>query len=474
VVTIDVLPEDVLLTIFDFYVVGFEDSNLIVAMSGNQDLIKQMESWQSLIHVCRRWRGLVFESPRRLNLQLGCTTITPAKETLDIWPALPLLIRGDVSETSVDNVIAILEHSDRICQMGLNFHPTSQIENLWRAMQVPFPELASLYLSYEDLPHGPVLPDSLLGRSAPCLRFLCLHSIPFPVFPNRLLSAAHLVNLWLVNLPHSAYISPEAMAISLPMLTSLAQLRLEFASPQSCPDEQSRRSPPPARSVLPALVSFSFKGVNEYLEELLARISTPQLRQLWTEFFNDIHFDIPELIQFITLTFEAPIEAHVVFDSLDARVTLQRLGQAPSFVDVRAKILCRVPDWQLSSLAQICTSSSPFLSTTENLYINEHLQSQLDWKDGIENTEWLELLLPFTAVKNLYLSKQFTPRIAPALQELTGGRSIEVLPILENLFLEGFQPSEPVHEGIGQFTSARQLSNRPIAISVWERVADSE
>jgi hypothetical protein len=115
----------------------------------------------------------------------------------------------------------------------------------------------------------------------------------------------------------------------------------------------------------------------------------------------------------------------------------------------------------------------PLLSTTENLFIDEghedEYDSQLDWKDDIENIEWLDLLLPFTAVKNLYLSKQFAPRIAPALQETTGDGTTEVLSTLQNLYLEGFQPSESVQEGIAQFISVRQLTSHPVAISVWDR-----
>jgi len=110
----------------------------------------------------------------------------------------------------------------------------------------------------------------------------------------------------------------------------------------------------------------------------------------------------------------------------------------------------------------------------EYLYIYEDQHSQLNREDDIDYTEWLELLLPFTAVKNLYLSKQLAPRIAPALQEFTGDRTTEVLPSLENVFLEGFLPSEPVQEGIRQFISARQLTNRPVAISVWERYPKQE
>jgi hypothetical protein len=42
--------------------------------------------------------------------------------------------------------------------------------------------------------------------------------------------------------------------------------------------------------------------------------------------------------------------------------------------------------------------------------------------------------------KNLYLSEDFAPR-TPALKELVGGRSTEVMPTLHNLSLEGVQPS---------------------------------
>ena len=120
-VTIDGLPDVVLLAIFDFYVGEYQD-NVRYAK-------REIESWQSLVHVCRRWRDLVFGSPRRLNLQLCYKHCRSARKSSDVWPALPLLILGDVPETSVDDVIAELEHSDRIRQIDLNCHSTSKIEN---------------------------------------------------------------------------------------------------------------------------------------------------------------------------------------------------------------------------------------------------------------------------------------------------------------------------------------------------------
>ncbi|KAI0276701.1 hypothetical protein BGY98DRAFT_688436 [Russula aff. rugulosa BPL654] len=133
-VTIDVFPDDVLLAIFGFLVVGYQDLLIGVMLSG-QGVASQLQSWQSLVHVCRRWRGLIFASPRHLNLQLFCKPGISARKTLDVWPALPLLIEGDVSEMSVGNIIAELEHNDRILQIYLDCHPTSQFERLWTAMQ---------------------------------------------------------------------------------------------------------------------------------------------------------------------------------------------------------------------------------------------------------------------------------------------------------------------------------------------------
>ena len=102
--SIDMLPDDVLLQIFDFLV-----------EEGRRRLSKvDVEVWQTLVHVCRRWRSLVFESPRRLDLRLLCTSKTPARYTLDVWPAFPLSIACEEIAENVDNIIAVLEHSDRV------------------------------------------------------------------------------------------------------------------------------------------------------------------------------------------------------------------------------------------------------------------------------------------------------------------------------------------------------------------------
>ena len=98
---LDKIPNDVLLKILCFYVDEDEDFEPFK--------IRRIEERITLAHVCRRWRSIVFQSPRRLNLRLLCTSKTPVRDTLDIWPPLPLIISDlygilDDEPSSVDNI----------------------------------------------------------------------------------------------------------------------------------------------------------------------------------------------------------------------------------------------------------------------------------------------------------------------------------------------------------------------------------
>jgi hypothetical protein len=129
------------------------------------------------------------------------------------------------------------------------------------------------------------------------------------------------------------------------------------------------------------------------------------------------------------------------------------------------------PDFQLSPLVQFCTSSFPqaLIPTMEGLVIVGSSFSRPPGQDGIDPSLWRELLQPFTAVKDLYLSPEIAPRIALVLQELVGESVLELFPVLQNIFLEELQPSGLVPEGIEQFVAARQLASHPISVSCWER-----
>ena len=129
------LPDEVLLRIFDFYVDGCH------IMYDFRYWEKQpIEGWITLAHVCRRWRDVIFQSPLRLKLRLVCTPGTPTREFLDIWPPFPLIIRDFVDEQfSADDMIAAFEHNDRVCQINLTSLTSSHVTDL--VFQKPFPRL---------------------------------------------------------------------------------------------------------------------------------------------------------------------------------------------------------------------------------------------------------------------------------------------------------------------------------------------
>lgn len=112
--TIELLPDNVLLEIFKVYVNG----------------ATRTEEWHVLVvHVCCRWRNVVFASPRRLDLRPLCTTRTPVRARLVIWPPFPIAITGRVDRTSLvavtGNIVAALEHKDRVCHIDLKEIPNS-------------------------------------------------------------------------------------------------------------------------------------------------------------------------------------------------------------------------------------------------------------------------------------------------------------------------------------------------------------
>jgi len=260
------------------------------------------------------------------------------------------------------------------------------------------------------------------------------------------------------------------MATSISALTSLDSLCLQFRISQLRPDFESRRPPLPplTRPILPSLTKFEFEGTSEYLEGILAGIDAPRLIDLRITFFNQFIFDTSQLFRFISgiPTLMASEKCHI---SLYSQVTLRFSSQTSDYDRVlKVTIPYSWTGWGLSSLEQLCTASFPPVSTLKTLYIFHGSYNPQYWLSDDENPQWLDLLRSFVAVKNLYLSDVMVHHIASALQELVGGRTTEVLPTLENIFLKGFQASGPLHEGIKKFVAARRPVNRAVSVSLWD------
>jgi F-box-like len=141
-VGIDMLPHVALLNIFDLYL----EEEYINPM--DQIDKPQREVWRTLAHVCRKWRNIVFGSPHRLDLRVYCRASTRVREMLDIWPNLPIVVWVYDDLGDLDNTIAALEHTNRVCAIYLWYLQNYHSEDILAAMQQPFPALTHLVLGF--------------------------------------------------------------------------------------------------------------------------------------------------------------------------------------------------------------------------------------------------------------------------------------------------------------------------------------
>ena len=181
VIDIMMLSDNVLLEIFDAYRIC--DSDFC------DYLVWQ---WGRLVHVCQRWRQIIFASPLRLHLHLHCTYETHIRKLLGCWPAFPISVdyaRKGLSPDDEDHILAALEHSDRVGLLYLYIR-APELAKLSTVIQKPFPVLKVLCLSRKSWPES-VLPSGFLGGSAPCLQELNLDDIIFlelPTLPCQLVT----------------------------------------------------------------------------------------------------------------------------------------------------------------------------------------------------------------------------------------------------------------------------------------------
>jgi len=255
------------------------------------------------------------------------------------------------------------------------------------------------------------------------------------------------------------------MAAILSGLTRLKSLYLSFEVPQFRVHGASRRPPVLTRVALPALTDFDFSGTSEYLEDMVSRIDA-SLDCIDMAFFDERVSDIPLLRDFIARTkiLQAPHRADISLSSFNVRISLfQRKGG----VDFKVlNILWYTSDSHLFTLAQACSWLLPPLPYLEQLgiyrYKSEFWSSQ--WLNEVEDTQWMELLRRFITVKDLVIDEPFVLSVASALQGLVRERVTEVLPVLQNISLEGFQSSDPVPDGIAKFIAARGLSGCSVIV----------
>ncbi|KAH9178377.1 hypothetical protein EDB89DRAFT_2239613 [Lactarius sanguifluus] len=445
---IEVLSDDVLLRIFQHY------------------LDVSPRNWPKLAHVSRSWRQIIFTSPLGLHLRLYCTYGTPVLKNLDCWPSLPLvldyvgspILRPPAPEDE-DNIMAVLEQSDRIRSISLTVS-NSLLKKL-SAISEPISGLEELVLLSQDNVQS-TLPRANTFWWGHRLRILHSTRIAIPSLPQLLLPSQDLVDLQLNDIPRAGYFSPEAFANALCGMTRLETLSLHFLSLPPRRNYLAFPPPPWNRVVLPALTRFKYRGISKYLDNLVARIDAPRLGDIDITFFNQPTLDASQLGLFVNRIemWRSPLRAEILFSGDVISITftqpgvLKRLG---------LQISCEQLGWRLSSIYQICGHFSTFLFNVEYLGIEANGPSRVP--DDIDDEQWLGPIRAFDSIKSFHLAGDLATDILRALRSAEEGDKI-VLPSLRSLhvqeprFLHG-----PLRDSVQSFVTQRRHSGRPILVN---------
>ena len=340
-----------------------------------------------------------------------------------------------------DNVIAALEHPDRVCCIELAA-TDAQLAKMSAVIQQPFPVLTHLAITSKS-ETGLVLPSGFLGGFAPCLQELDLAGTGLPSLPTLLSSANNLVRLSLHVIPRAGYISSDVMAASLATLPRLALLDIAFSSYS---DQIPLRPTGIIPSVLPSLQVLFFTGDSKYLEDFLARICTPQLDTIEIYYWNQsAEFVVPQLASFIDRSdsLKKTLSGHCQITVDDDNVIDLDIGPSPetptwSECGISISVLCEGLDEQISHLANILGSISPILSDVVHLtlksidFLSE--SRHRSEADHLDDLAW-RLLRQFSSVQTLFVSDNTAVLVYEALEYVNQEMITDAFPALELFFL---------------------------------------
>jgi hypothetical protein len=491
-ISIHSIPDGVLLEIFDLCSDSENDTRPIFIKNEGDPLDRQ------LFHVCKRWRYLIFASPSRLDLKLFCSSGTPVRKGLGWLPAFPIIIDYDeVTSEDEDNVVAALEHPDRVRRITLSGITRTLWEKLDAAMRKPFPALTHVYLTgpTNQDERAPVLPRGLLGGGTLRLKELDLHGMSYPNLPKFLLSARDLVELRFANIPPTCFVLPEDMLTGLAGLTRLESLVIGFRPSirLNLLTDQKLTAPTTPAVRLPVLDSFIFKGYCEYLEDLLSQIDAPRVTKFNIDYFSQPTYQVPQLARFLARSeiFRPPGLLSVSMryipwtDIWFCGPNMNLIFKISSSGMVRGILhsvqLCQQLSTLFSSIVDLylygpapASDQSPYGGSLyggsrfagsmfgETLFGRPLLELP-GVQDSIDTIDWIGLLRPFTAVTTLDLRGELSENIINALEFVRGDMIDKVLPALHTLRFVREQP--PPTLSTHRFVSTRRDAGRPVTIS---------
>jgi hypothetical protein len=130
------------------------------------------------------------------------------------------------------------------------------------------------------------------------------------------------------------------------------------------------------------------------------------------------------------------------------------------------QIRCGHLDWQVASAVQVFGTLSPVLSVVEQVTFSyeEHYQSS-EWPIHVDQSQWRELVRPFTNVKTIYVQDELISKIFRSLPS-DDGKPLELLPNLEEV---GYSGESDARDAFTTFLHQRQVAGHSVSLCLVDR-----
>ena len=364
-------------------------------------------------------------------------------------------------------MILALRQRHRVRHLRL-FFPFPDMRRLVVAIDEEFPTLEYLALQFETWPAeltALMLPETL---QAPRLRHLVLKGFACPMRPRLHPTAVGLVALYLTIDYESDYFQPSVLLQWISLLPQLEMLLIQIPIPLPLPlldvewaERQLTHTPVTAPITLPNLRLLHFGCVSSYLEAIICRITTPRLKQLTIQFFNQIMPSLPHLVQFLNTTESLKFDS-VELEFSDKRVRVGSYLRESEVLTFSTEVYGWHLNWGLSSMAQISNELSQVFSAADYLSLEHKALSQPPEENNeVDRSKLRKLLKSFSNVKTLLVEDGLVEEVSRCLRLEDGEDPLELFPELQELTYFG---SGTAGDAFTSFIDACQNTGRPVTL----------
>jgi hypothetical protein len=329
------------------------------------------------------------------------------------------------------------------------------------AIDDEFPNLEYLILEPRATGTALMLPETL---QAPSLRYLVLTGFACSIRSRLHPTAVGLVTLYLTIEHVSAYFQPSVLLQWISFMPQLEMLVIHFsiAIPNRDLERAERQlAHSPAPITLPNLHFLALQCISTYLEAIVCRITTPRLKVLIIQFFNQLTFSVPRLVQFLNTTESLRFDS-VGLEFSDKRVSVEPYLRESGATPIGIKVYCWHLDWQLSSVAQISNELSQVFSAVDYVSLEHKAHSRSSEEHNeVDRSELRKLLKSFSNVKTLFVEDGLVEEVSRCLRLEGGELPLELLPRLENLT---YFRSGTAGDAFTSFIDACKNAGRPVTL----------